>query len=83
VMFRDAQIQVCALEHLRAMKQAAGREQDLQDLSQLDGLVAVGTGVAARPPRRSQRAGLPHWAPALDFGVIASLGPGVQDTYFW
>ena len=28
------------------------------------GGVAVGTPVARRPPHRSQRAGLPHWAPA-------------------
>src|ERR1035441_8909712 len=27
--------------------------------------VAVGTALAGGPPRRSQRAGLPHWAPAL------------------
>jgi hypothetical protein len=38
VTFRGTQIQVCALEHLRAMKQAAGREQDLQDLSHLEGI---------------------------------------------
>jgi len=42
--------------------------------------VAVGTGVAARPPRRSQREELPHWAPALDSGVEASVWPGVQDA---
>ncbi len=28
--------------------------------------VAVGTALTGRPPHRSQRAGLPHWAPALD-----------------
>ena len=27
--------------------------------------VAVGTALAGGPPRRSQRAGLPHWAPTL------------------
>ena len=27
--------------------------------------VAVGTALAGGPPRRSQRAGLPHWALAL------------------
>jgi hypothetical protein len=27
--------------------------------------VAVGTVIAHRPPHRSQRAALPHWAPAL------------------
>jgi hypothetical protein len=35
VTFRDTQIQVCALDHLRAMKRAAGRPQDLEDLKQL------------------------------------------------
>jgi hypothetical protein len=35
VPFRDTVVQVCSLEHLRAMKQAAGREQDLQDLGHL------------------------------------------------
>ncbi len=29
-------IKVCSLDHLRAMKQAAGRPQDLQDLADLD-----------------------------------------------
>jgi hypothetical protein len=28
-------------------------------------LVAVGTAIAGGPPRRSQRAGLPHWAPVM------------------
>ena len=28
-------------------------------------LIAVGTALTGGPPRRSQRAGLPHWAPAL------------------
>src|SRR6478672_1920587 len=27
--------------------------------------IAVGTALTGGPPRRSQRAGLPHWAPAL------------------
>jgi hypothetical protein len=35
VTFRDASIRVCALDHLRAMKQAAGRPQDLEDLERL------------------------------------------------
>jgi hypothetical protein len=35
VTFRDTQIQVCAVDHLRAMKLAAGRPQDLEDLRQL------------------------------------------------
>ena len=28
-------------------------------------MVAVGTALAGGPPHRSQRAGLPHWAPTL------------------
>lgn len=35
VGFRDVQIRVCELEHLRAMKQAASRPQDLEDLRRL------------------------------------------------
>jgi hypothetical protein len=31
-------IRVCGLEHLRAMKRAAGRPQDLEDLKRLDGV---------------------------------------------
>ncbi len=37
VPFRDTQIRVCGVEHLRAMKRAAARPQDLTDLEQLDG----------------------------------------------
>ena len=35
VRFRGAEIRICGIEHLRAMKQAAGREQDLADLREL------------------------------------------------
>jgi hypothetical protein len=35
VRFRGGELLVCGLDHLRAMKQAAGREQDLQDLREL------------------------------------------------
>jgi hypothetical protein len=35
VTFRDSEIRVCAIEHLRAMKHAAGRPRDLDDLKQL------------------------------------------------
>jgi hypothetical protein len=35
VSFRNTQIRVCSLDHLRAMKRAAGRPQDLKDLEQL------------------------------------------------
>lgn len=37
VAFRGTQIQVCAIDHLRAMKRAAGRPQDLADLERLEG----------------------------------------------
>lgn len=37
VTFRDRQIRVCALDQLRAMKRAAGRPQDLEDLARLHG----------------------------------------------
>ena len=33
----DFSIRVCGLEHLRAMKRAAGRPQDLEDLRHLNG----------------------------------------------
>jgi hypothetical protein len=36
VQFRGSQVRVCGLEHLRAMKRAAGRPRDLEDLKQLD-----------------------------------------------
>src|SRR6266496_3858033 len=45
--------------------------------------VAVGTALAGGPPHRSQRAGLPHWAPASGGGVKAHLGIGVQDAGRW
>ncbi len=37
VPFRGGQLLVCGLRHLRAMKLAAGREQDLLDLRELKG----------------------------------------------
>jgi hypothetical protein len=36
VTFRNEELLVCGLRHLRAMKQAAGREQDLHDLRELE-----------------------------------------------
>jgi hypothetical protein len=36
VAFRGEQVLVCGLDHLRAMKRAAGREEDLRDLRELD-----------------------------------------------
>jgi hypothetical protein len=43
------EIPVCSLAHLRAMKRAAGRPQDLQDLADL--AIAHGDGDGAEPPR--------------------------------
>ncbi len=37
VPFRGRELLVCGLRHLRAMKLAAGREQDLLDLRELEG----------------------------------------------
>jgi len=52
--------------------------------------VAVGTALrtgrdvvhtaSGSPPHRSQRAELPHWAPALGSSVKSLLRPGTQDT---
>lgn len=36
VGFRGTEVRVCGLEHLRAMKLAAGRDDDLRDLRELD-----------------------------------------------
>jgi hypothetical protein len=41
---------------------------------------AVGTPVARGPPRRSQRAALPHWAPALGHDAQALIRVGVDDS---
>src|SRR5271169_2285071 len=41
--------------------------------------VAVGTALTGGPPRRSQRAGLPHWAPAL--GVWRRSGRWGRDAW--
>ena len=47
------------------------------------GMIAVGTDVAAGPPHRSQRALLTHWAPASGIGVEPSIREGVQHTGRW
>ena len=43
-----------------------------------EGLVAVGTGLAARPPLRSVRAALPHTALALDVDAQSLVGVRVH-----
>jgi hypothetical protein len=45
--------------------------------------IAVGTALAGGPPRRSQRALLTHWAPALGAGVKACVGEGVFHAGGW
>src|SRR2546421_6062541 len=42
--------------------------------------VAVGTALAGGPPHRSQRAELPHWAPASGSGGEARLREGMHHT---
>ena len=49
----------------------------------LNSPVAVGTALAGGPPRRSQRAGFPHWAPALGTNGKAFLWVGMQDACRW
>jgi len=45
--------------------------------------VAVGTALAGGPPHRSQRAGLPHWAPTSGAGVEAHARPRMRDADGW
>jgi hypothetical protein len=48
-----------------------------------DAVIAVGTDLAGGPPRSSQRAGLPHWAPASGFGVEAYVWEGMHHAGGW
>src|SRR6266852_714214 len=41
-------------------------------------LIAVGTALAGGPPRRSQRAELPHWAPASGTNAKAHVREGMR-----
>ena len=43
-------------------------------------VIAVGTALAGGPPRRSQRALLTHWAPALGTNAKAHVGKGMHNT---
>ena len=51
-------------------------------LPQLRTTIAVGTALTGGPPRRSQRALLTHWAPALGADVKACVGEGVVPLSF-
>ena len=42
--------------------------------------IAVGTALPGGPPRRSQRALLTHWAPALGASGESRVGPGMNDA---
>jgi hypothetical protein len=45
-------------------------------------VVAVGTALAGGPPRRSQRAGLPHWAPIMGVRLCpSSIAMGTPQTF--
>jgi hypothetical protein len=46
-------------------------------------VIAVGTALASGPPRRSQRALLTHWAPALGSGVEAHVREGMLHAGGW
>jgi hypothetical protein len=46
-------------------------------------LIAVGTALAGGPPRRSQRALLTHWAPALGAGVEPHAWEGSHHAGGW
>ena len=60
-----------------------GGEHDREEFP-VDGTrVAVGTALAGGPPHRSQRAGLPHWAPALGSGVEAHVREGMHHAGGW
>jgi hypothetical protein len=54
------------VEHGVGLLKRAGlrRELDPGALALHHAVVAVGTALEGGPPLRSQRAGLPHWAPA-------------------
>jgi hypothetical protein len=45
--------------------------------------IAVGTALAGGPPHRSQRAELPHWAPASGTGVEARFGKRMPRAGGW
>ena len=47
------------------------------------GAIAVGTALAGAPPRRSQRALLTHWAPALGLGVEPLAWEGMHHAGGW
>ncbi len=46
-------------------------------------VVAVGTALSGRPPHRSQRAGLPHWAPTSGSDAQTLLWIGMQNPGTW
>jgi hypothetical protein len=50
----------------------------VRSLAEADSEVAVGTGLAASPPHRPQRAALPHWVPASGTSVEAHVGIGMK-----
>lgn len=57
VSFRGTQIKVCSLDHLLAMKRAAGRPQDLEDLRRLEAPMAAADGTAADRTAADEPAG--------------------------
>ena len=66
---------------VRAHPELAGEAVALRlELPSRSAAIAVGTALAGGPPHRSQRAALPHWAPALGAGVEADFRVRMQDS---
>ena len=65
------------------LRTLTGARQFCAIRSYLSTAVAVGTALAGGPPHRSQRAGLPHWAPASGSGCEALLRKGMYHAGSW
>jgi putative transposase len=73
-----------SVEHRRSKYLNNRAENSHQPTRAREGaMIAVGTALASGPPHRSQRAGLPHWAPALDSGVESHVGKRVPHAGRW
>jgi hypothetical protein len=57
----------------KILPQVGARSHSLQRDSSYK-FVAVGTAIARRPPHRSQRAALPHWAPTSGHDTKPHIG---------
>ena len=62
---------------MRRMSMRANSTPGPRSAPNLRRRIAVGTALASGPPHRSQRAELPHWAPASDSGVEPHVRKGM------